>query len=131
MVDKKSGEEMVRVGSCNHCGKCCLREGGIMKENVMIELHEDRCKFYVDTLNIQPFGHCLIYGRDNTPIEDVKDRFGNTITKKQIQWFNDNCIGYPFLEDMKEGYLPPVECGFKLEKKIIREVNKREKSIAN
>lgn len=37
---------LVRVGECNHCGVCCLREGGLMMENPCFELGEDKCKFY-------------------------------------------------------------------------------------
>ncbi|GAI60979.1 unnamed protein product [marine sediment metagenome] len=38
---------LIKIGSCNQCGRCCKREGGLMVENPCIELHEDRCKFYV------------------------------------------------------------------------------------
>ncbi|GAI86432.1 unnamed protein product [marine sediment metagenome] len=40
---------LIKVGSCSHCGKCCLsmKLGGLMVENPMIDLDEDRCKFYV------------------------------------------------------------------------------------
>ena len=34
---------LVKVGQCSHCGKCCLRAGGLMVENPMIDLGEDRC----------------------------------------------------------------------------------------
>ena len=107
--------KVVRTGSCNHCGKCCLREGGVMVENPMIELSEDRCKFYVDVLNNKLYGHCLIYGRGNKPIKKVTDRFGNTITPDQIRWFNDNCVDYPIVEDAKKGAKLPPECGFGFE----------------
>ncbi|MBA7695799.1 hypothetical protein ES703_104435 [subsurface metagenome] len=85
-----------------------------MVENPMIELHEDRCKFYVDELNNQLYGHCLIYGRGNKPITVVRDRFNKKITDEQIQWFNDNCIDYPAAEDLEAGRCPP-ECSFSFE----------------
>ena len=111
---------MIRTGECNHCGKCCLRESGVMTENPMIELHEDRCKFYMDKLPNQRIGHCLIFNRDKKPIEIVKDRYGNTIISTQIKWFNDNCIGYPFIKDAEKGYTKlPSECSFKFEMKDI------------
>ena len=83
-----------------------------MVENPMIELHEDRCKFYVDELNNQQYGHCLIYGRGNKPIGAVKNRFGKKITDQQVMWFNENCIDYPTVEDAEAGLFPPPECGF-------------------
>lgn len=86
-----------------------------MVENLMIELHEDRCKFYVDKLNNKLYGHCLIYGRGNKPIKTVTDRFGNIITPEQIKWFNENCITYPSAEDVEAGHKPPLECGFSFE----------------
>ena len=86
-----------------------------MYENPMIELHEDRCKFYIDKLGDQKYGHCLIFNRDKKSIETVKDRYGNNITPKQIKWFNDNCIDYPRVEDAETGYRPPPECGFHFE----------------
>jgi len=92
-----------------------MKLGGLMLENPCIELHEDRCKFYVDKLNDQQYGHCLIYGRGGKPIEKVRDRFGNTITEAQIRWFNENCIDYPRVEDMEAGYMPPEGCGFTVE----------------
>lgn len=104
----------VRIGSCNHCGKCCLREGGVMSENPCIEFGEDRCKFYVDEPNTQKYGHCLIYGRGNKPITVVRDRFNKRITDEQIQWFNDNCLDYPSTEDLQTGRCPP-ECSFSFE----------------
>ena len=107
--------KLVRYGECNHCGKCCLREGGVMVENPMIELSEDRCKFYVDVLNNKLYGHCLIYGRGNKPIKKVTDRFGNAITPEQIKWFEQNCIDYPTVEDAEAGHKPPSGCGFTFE----------------
>lgn len=106
---------LVRAGSCNHCGKCCLRAGGLMVENPCIELHEDRCKFYVDKLNTQKYGHCLIFGRGGKPIELVKDSKGNKITTDQIVWFNDNCLDYPTVEDMDAGHTLLLECSFSFE----------------
>lgn len=99
---------LTRIGACNHCGKCCLREGGLMVENPMIELHEDRCKFYVNEVS----GHCLIYRRNTKPIEDVKDRLGNKITDKQIKWFNENCVRYPIVRDAEAGCKLLPGCGF-------------------
>ena len=109
---------LIRTGECNHCGKCCLREGGVIVENPMIELHEDRCKFYVEELNNQLYGHCLIQGRGNKPIKTVSDRFGNKITNEQIGWFEQNCIDYPSIEDGEKGYKPPSGCSFKFELKV-------------
>ena len=105
-------ETLVRLGKCNHCGKCCLRSGGLMVENPMIELTEDRCKFYVDKLNNQKYGHCLVFGRGKQSIEKVKDRNGNTLTSEQIRWFNDNCVDYPSLKDAKKGNNLLPECRF-------------------
>ena len=84
-----------------------------MVENPCIDLHEDGCKFYVDKLNDQKYGHCLIFSRGGKPIELVKDRNGKRITPAQIEWFNDNCPGYPFVEDASVPLLP--ECGFSFE----------------
>jgi len=86
-----------------------------MVENPMIELHEDRCKFYTEHLNKKLYGHCLIYGRGNKPIERVKDRYGRKITEAQIEWFNANCIDYPTVEDAKAGIQLLPNCGFKFE----------------
>ena len=112
--------KLIRIGKCNHCGKCCLRESGVMTENPMIELHEDRCKFYVDKLSNQKEGHCLIFNRGKGSIEIVKDRYGNDITSEQIKWFGDNCIDFPTAEDIETGYNKlPSECSFKFEMKDI------------
>lgn len=107
-------------GSCNNCGKCCLTMGlgGFMLENACIDRGEDRCKFYVDELQDGKFGHCLILGRGNKPIGNVKDRFGNRITDEQIRWFEDNCPQFPqaCLNDLVAGrFTLPVECAFQLE----------------
>ena len=111
--------KLIRTGECNHCGKCCLRESGVMTENCMIELHEDRCKFYVDELSNHSLGHCLIFSRGKDVFETVKDRYGNLITPEQIRWFKQNCIDYPTVEDIEAGYNKlPSECSFKFEKKI-------------
>lgn len=107
----KSGG-MTRTGECNHCGKCCLRSGGVMVENPMMELSEDRCKFYVDKVNDKLYGHCLIYGRGAKPMKSVKDRHRKTITNEQIKWFNENCIEYPRVKDAEGGNMPPSGCGF-------------------
>lgn len=106
----KGTGNLTRTGECNHCGKCCRPP--VMLENPMIELSEDRCKFYVEEENDTLYGHCLIYGRGVKPIKNVKDRFGKIITDKQIMWFNENCIEYPQVKDAEKGYLPPVGCGF-------------------
>ncbi len=105
----------MRTGSCNHCGKCCLRAGGVMVENPCIDLDEDRCKFYVDELNAQMYGHCLIYGRGSRPITVVRDRFHQRITQEQIDWFNQNCIDFPTAKDAEAGHYPPPECSFSFE----------------
>ena len=106
----------IRLGSCNHCGLCCLSKefGGEMLENPCIERGEDRCKFYTDNENGKLYGHCLIYGRGNKPIKAVKDRFNNKITDAQIRWFNENCIDYPRVKDMVAGHMPPEGCGFEV-----------------
>lgn len=105
---------LTRKGTCKHCGKCCLREGGLMVENPMISLDEDRCKFYVDELNTQKYGHCLIFS-STKPIKLVKDRYGNKITEAQIKWFNDNCPDYPTIEDIEAGHKLSPECSFSFE----------------
>lgn len=107
--------KLARHGECNHCGECCLREGGVMVENPMIELHEDRCKFYVDKLNNYSRGHCLIFGRGTEVIEAVKDRYANTITPEQIRWFKQNCVEYPSAEDIAGSSKLPPSCGFRFE----------------
>lgn len=103
----------IKIGFCNHCGKCCMPP--VMLENSCIERGEDRCKFYTDNDNGRLYGHCLIYGRGNKPIENVRDRFGTRITDNQVEWFNQNCINYPLLEDMEAGHIPPEGCGFTIE----------------
>ena len=89
-----------------------------MVENPCIELTEDRCKFYVDKLNTQKYGHCLIFGRGGKPIKQVKDRSGNKITPKQIRWFNDNCPDYPTIEDIEAGHELLSGCSFSFEVQI-------------
>lgn len=103
---------LIIVGICNHCGKCCLsvKLGGLMLENPCIELDEDRCKFYVDELNTQKYGHCLIFARGRKPIEAVKDRYGKKITDEQIRWFKENCPEFPTIEDAQKGCYPPPYC---------------------
>lgn len=86
-----------------------------MVKNPMIELHEDRCKFYVDDLNNLPRGHCLIFGRGVQVIEAVKNRYGNTITSEQVRWFNQNCVDYPTAEDAGAGAKLLMGCGFRFE----------------
>lgn len=85
-----------RIGVCNQCGLCCRREGGLMVENPMIELHEATCKFYTDELNKHKRGHCLIFGRGRKPIET-----------------------YPTVKDIKAGHKLLPECGFRFEGAII------------
>ena len=106
---------LVRKGSCNHCGKCCLsvKLGGLMLENPCIDLGEDRCKFYANELNDKQYGHCLIYAAAN--IKEARDRKGNLITEAQIRWFNENCIDYPEAKDAERGSYPPEGCGFTFE----------------
>lgn len=103
----------IRVGQCNHCGLCCVPP--VIIENPCIESGEYRCKFYTDTANAKLYGHCLIYGRGNKPIQQSRDRFGNKITESQITWFNQNCIDYPTLDDMEAGHIPPIGCGFTIQ----------------
>ena len=111
---KGTGEStLVRMGECNHCGKCC--KPPVVVENPMIERGEDRCKFYIEKENDKLYGHCLIYGRGGKPIKSVKDRFSVTITDEQIEWFNANCIEYPTVKDAEKGHMPPSECGFTFE----------------
>ncbi|KKM91071.1 hypothetical protein LCGC14_1232340 [marine sediment metagenome] len=100
-----------RIGSCNHCGKCC--QPPVVTENPCIERGQDRCKFYTDNDNGELYGHCLIYG--GRQIKKVKDRFGKTITEAQIKWFNQNCIDYPLAEDCEASIYPPSECSFSFE----------------
>ena len=85
-----------------------------MVENQMIELHEDRCKFYVDEL-ADSCGHCLIFGRGQELIETVKDRYDNLIAPEQIRWFNQNCVDYPTAEDARAGAKLLPGCGFRFE----------------
>ena len=106
---------LVKVGSCNNCGKCCLRVGGLMVENPCISLAEDRCKFYVDAIQTGLYGHCLIFGRGANPIETVKDSKGSKITDAQIKWFNDNCPNYPTIADIEAGHKLLTECSFTFE----------------
>lgn len=86
-----------------------------MVENPMIELHEDKCKFYVDELNDQKYGHCLIFARSEKDIEQVRDRYGKKITEAQEDWFKDNCPGYPTIEDAETGAQLLPECSFSFE----------------
>jgi len=110
-----------KIGSCNNCGKCCLSVelGGLMLENPCIELGEDRCKFYIDTLQVGMYGHCLILGRGGKPITTVKDSKGNKITDAQIRWFNDNCPVYPTSEDIEAGHLLLPSCSFGFEAVVL------------
>ena len=100
---------VIRIGSCNHCGLCCLPP--VMVENPCIERGEDRCKFYTDDDNGELYGHCLIYGRTGI-IQKVKDRFGNQITEDQIRWFNKNCIDYPSIADIEGEHQLLPGCSF-------------------
>ncbi|GAI90341.1 unnamed protein product [marine sediment metagenome] len=104
--------QLVRKGQCSNCGACC--KPPVIVENPCIELHEDRCKFYVDELNDQMYGHCLIFGRGEKDVEQVRDRYGKKITESQERWFNDNCLDYPIAEDLEAGRCPP-ECSFRFE----------------
>ena len=61
-----------------------------MVQNPCIDSSEDRCKFYVDKLPSRD-GHCLILGRGDIAIEEVKNRSGDLITAAQIKWFLANC----------------------------------------
>lgn len=105
---------LVRTGSCDHCGKCCLRVGGLMVENPMIELREDRCKFYTEVEGTERYGHCLVIS-SWAPTEYARDRFGNRITPEQVQWFSDNCPNYPTVEDIEAGHQLLPGCGFSFE----------------
>lgn len=100
----------IRMGSCNHCGECCLPP--IIQRNVCIVPPEDRCRFYTDTENSELDGHCLIYGRGRDPVKNAEDRFGAKIITAQIAWFESNCIDYPRSIDAERGNFPPVACGF-------------------
>ena len=104
---------LTRIGNCNFCGKCC--KPPVMVENPCMELGDDKCKFYVNEIIDQVYGHCLLHGRGNKPITSVKDRTGKKITQEQIDWFNQNCVEYPTVEDAEQGYIPPSECGFSFE----------------
>ena len=109
---------LVKLGSCNNCGLCCKRP--CIDAISVISEKEDRCRFYVDTLNTYTYGHCLIYGRGAKPIETVKDRLGNKITQEQIDWFYSNCVDYPNTKDTEvwssfSGMYPPLSCGFQFE----------------
>ncbi len=100
---------LARIGICIRCGKCC--QPPVVTENCCIDKGEDRCKFYIEIDNGKLYGHCLIYGRKGQ-IKKVKDRFDKTITQKQIDWFNQNCIEYPLSKDAEIGVYPPPECSF-------------------
>jgi len=111
----------VVTGTCNHCGICCKREGGIIVENPMIELHEDRCKFYTDDIDetMSKYGHCLIM-QANMVYPKVRDRYGNKMTDEQIAWFEHNCPGWPQdtrrLQELIDGlWAIPEYCNFKFE----------------
>lgn len=109
--------ELIRKGTCNHCGKCCLsvKLGGLMLENPCIDLGEDRCKFYVDELNAEQYGHCLIFAGGLENIEKARDRDGKPITGEQLRWFNENCVGYPTVKDAGAGHVLLAGCGFTFE----------------
>ena len=104
------------IGQCNNCGKCCLSMslGGFMLENPCITRKEDRCKFYTDTLDVNKYGHCLIFSAlsDGLSIEKVKDRYGKIINTKQIKWFYVNCPSFPTVKDIKSGVKLLDTCGF-------------------
>ena len=104
---------LIKLGTCNSCGKCC--KPPVTIENPCIEVGEDRCKFYVDELNDQKYGHCLIFGRGEKDIEQVRDRSGKKITEDQERWFKDNCPDYPTVEDAEKDAQLPSECSFSFE----------------
>ncbi len=99
-------------GSCNKCGKCCLSP--VVVDNACTTLENGKCDFYVDTLNDEKYGHCLILGRGGNPIKNVEDRENNLITAEEIAWFEENCTDYPLFDDIMKGHIPPKECGFYL-----------------
>ena len=107
-------------GDCNHCGECCKRSGGIITGNCMIDADEDRCKFYNDRATTEKFGHCLITSQGDTPIEEVLNRYGESITLDQLVWFNENCPDYPGLhmvsdvndKNTKISTMIPPECTY-------------------
>ena len=86
-----------------------------MLENPCIDLGEDRCKFYVDQLNTQQYGHCLIFAKGISLIKTVKDSKGNKITDAQIRWFNDNCPDYPTIDDIEANHQLLPTCSFSFE----------------
>ena len=86
-----------------------------MLENPCIDLGEDRCKFYVDKLNDQLYGHCLIFAKGVSLIKTAKDRYGNKITDAQIKWFLHNCPDYPTVKDMEADHQLLPECSFTFE----------------
>jgi hypothetical protein len=103
---------LVRIGKCNHCGQCC--KPPVVTICPCKSISDIECRFFTKIANIKLDiqGHCLIHGRTGQ-IEEVKDYFGQKITKEQIQWYNDNCLTYPTLKDAEKGYVLPKGCGFK------------------
>ena len=105
----------VVTGTCNRCGKCC--KPPVVVDNPCCLPPEDRCRFYVETDNGQKFGHCLILGRGNKPIQQVRDRFNNRITQEQIDWFEANCPQFPqaCVQELRDGLFElPEGCSFTL-----------------
>ncbi len=90
-----------------------------MLENPMMELGQERCKFYTDDVDIRErYGHCLVM-RVSQP-KNAKDINGNKITKEQLDWYNHNCSVWPKrvkdLQQLLEGlYELPSGCGFYIE----------------
>ncbi|KPL16379.1 MAG: hypothetical protein AMJ93_15840 [Anaerolineae bacterium SM23_84] len=103
-------------GSCSNCGACC--KPPVVVENPCMVRDDTKCLFYSDQPVEGKFGHCLILGRGNKPIQTVRDRLGNKITEAQIAWFEANCPQFPAncLQELVDALfnLPPT-CTFTLE----------------
>ncbi len=85
-----------------------------MLENPCIELGQDRCRFYTE----EQGGHCLIMQADQN-YNRVRDRFGEKMTARQIEWFEHNCPVWPTgakdIDDLcNRRYELPPSCGFEL-----------------
>ena len=83
----------VVTGTCSHCGACC--KPPVVVDNPCMVKGDTKCLFYSDDPQEGKFGHCLILGRGNKPIKNVRDRLGNRITDEQIAWFEANCPQWP------------------------------------
>ena len=104
------------TGSCVDCGKCC--KPPVVVDNPCFPPSEGRCRFFSDDPQDGFFGNCLIIGRGNKPIKNVRDRFGNKITDRQIVWFNANCPQFPManLAELVAGAFElPEGCGYSIE----------------